>query len=84
MFYAVENYAAQLEALRAGRIHIAGVNTGSVPFAVNTAGVVPFAMMANEDGSFGYEMEVITQKDSELEGLEDLEGKTVAFVSQTS
>lgn len=84
MFYAVENYAAQLEALRAGRIHIAGVNTGSVPFAVNTSGVVPFAIMANEDGSFGYEMEVITQNDSELESLEDLEGKTVAFVSQTS
>ncbi|MFP4371320.1 MAG: phosphate/phosphite/phosphonate ABC transporter substrate-binding protein [Halanaerobium sp.] len=84
MFYAVENYAAQLEALRAGRIHIAGVNTGSVPFAVNTAGVVPFAMMAEEDGSYGYEMEVITQKDSDLEDLEDLEGETVAFVSQTS
>jgi phosphonate transport system substrate-binding protein len=29
-------------------------------------------------------MEVITQKDSQLSGLEDLEGKTVAFVSQTS
>ncbi|RAK05193.1 phosphonate transport system substrate-binding protein [Halanaerobium saccharolyticum] len=84
MFYAVENYASQLEALRAGRIHIAGINTGSVPFAVNTAGVVPFAMMAAEDGSFGYEMEIITQQDSQLEGLEDLEGKTVAFVSQTS
>ena len=84
MFYAVENYAAQLEALRAGRIHIAGVNTGSVPFAVNTAGVIPFAMMAAEDGSFGYEMEIITQKDSQLSGLEDLEGETVAFVSQTS
>jgi len=62
MFYAVENYASQLEALRAGRIHIAGINTGSVPFAVNTAGVVPFTMMAAEDGSFGYEMEIITQK----------------------
>ena len=84
MFYAVENYASQLEALRAGRIHIAGINTGSVPFAVNTAGVVPFAMMAAEDGSFGYEMEIITQQDSELSKLEDLERKTVAFVSQTS
>ncbi|TDO93938.1 phosphonate transport system substrate-binding protein [Halanaerobium saccharolyticum] len=84
MFYAVENYAAQLEALRAGRIHIAGINTGSVPYAVNTAGVKPFAMMAAEDGSFGYEMEIITQQDSKLEGLEDLKGKTVAFVSQTS
>ena len=84
MFYAVENYASQLEALRAGRIHIAGVNTGSVPFAVNTAGLRPFAMMAAEDGSFGYEMEVIVPKDSDIQSLEDLEGRTLAFVSQTS
>lgn len=84
MFYAVENYASQLEALRAGRIHIAGVNTGSVPFAVNTAGLKPFAMMAAEDNSFGYEMEVIVPKGSDIKSLEDLEGRTLAFVSQTS
>jgi phosphonate transport system substrate-binding protein len=84
MFYAVENYASQLEALRAGRIHIAGVNTGSVPFAVNTAGLKPFAMMAAADGSFGYEMEVIVPKGSDIQNLEDLEGRTLAFVSQTS
>ncbi len=84
MFYAVENYAAQLEALRAGRIHIAGVNTGSVPFAVNTAGLRPFAMMAAADNSFGYEMEVIVPKGSDIQNLADLEVQTLAFVSQTS
>ncbi|MGM0462908.1 MAG: phosphate/phosphite/phosphonate ABC transporter substrate-binding protein [Fibrobacterota bacterium] len=83
-FFAVQSYAAQLEALRAGRLHVAGVNTGSVPMAVNTAGFVPFAMMAGEDGSFGYEMEIITHADSDIESIDDIRGGELAFVSPTS
>ncbi len=83
-FYPVQNYAAQLEALRAGRLHVAGVNTGSVPFAVNVAGFIPFAIMASEDGVFGYEMEVIVHQDSDIHTLEDLRGRQLALVSPTS
>jgi phosphonate transport system substrate-binding protein len=57
-FFAVQSNAAQIEAMRAGRLHIAGFNTGSNPLAVNCAGFVPFAMMAARDGRFGYEMEI--------------------------
>ena len=56
----MQSNAAQIEAMRAGRLHIAGFNTGSNPLAVACAGFRPFAMMASEDGSFGYEMEIIT------------------------
>ena len=59
-FFPVQSNAAQIEAMRAGRLHIAGVNTGSNPIAVNCAGFVPFTMMAANDGTFGYEMEIIT------------------------
>src|SRR3546814_75625 len=55
-FFPVQSNAAQLEALRSGRLHVAGVNTGSNPIAVACAGFVPFAMMAANDGSFGYEL----------------------------
>ncbi len=58
--FAVQSNAAQIEAMRAGRLHIAGFNTGSNPIAVACAGFKPFAMMAREDNSFGYEMEIIT------------------------
>src|SRR5690606_40691398 len=44
-FFPVQSNAAQLEAMRAGRLHVAGFNTGSNPLAVNCAGFVPFAMM---------------------------------------
>lgn len=40
--------------------------------------------MAAEDGSFGYEMEIITYPDSGIEEVEDIRGKEMAFTSQTS
>ncbi|HSP25191.1 MAG TPA: PhnD/SsuA/transferrin family substrate-binding protein, partial [Saliniramus sp.] len=51
-FFPVQSNAAQLEAMRAGRLHVAGFNTGSNPIAVACAGFRPFAMMAAADGSF--------------------------------
>lgn len=83
-FFPVQSNAAQLEAMRAGRLHVAGFNTGSNPLAVACAGFRPFAMMAREDGSFGYEMEIITHPGSGIETLEDLRGRTLAFTSETS
>jgi phosphonate transport system substrate-binding protein len=83
-FFAVDSNAAQLEAMRAGRLHVAGFNTGSNPFAVNFAGFVPFAMMASKDGSFGYEMEIIVHVDSDIQSIEDLRGKEIAFTAPTS
>ena len=83
-FFQVQSYAAQLEALRSGRLHVAGVNTGSVPVAVNCAGFVPFTMMAFADGSFGYEMEIIVPSGSSIRTPADLKGKTIAFSAPTS
>lgn len=83
-FFPVQSNAAQYEALRAGRLHIAGVNTGGNPIAVACSGFVPFAMMAREDDSFGYEMEIITHPGSGIEKPEDLKGRQLAFTSETS
>jgi len=84
MFFPVQSNAAQIEAMRSGRLHVAGFNTGSNPLAVNCAGFVPFTIMAAPDGSFGYEMEIITHPDSGIEKVEDIKGKTLAFTSPTS
>lgn len=84
IFFPVQSNAAQLEAMRSGRLHVAGFNTGSNPIAVSCAGFVPFGMMAKNDGSFGYEMEIIVPADSPIKGPADLKGKTLAFTSPTS
>jgi phosphonate transport system substrate-binding protein len=83
-FFPVQSNAAQIEAMRAGRLHIAGFNTGSNPLAVACAGLRPFTMMAAADGSFGYEMEIITHPDSGIDEVEDIRGGELAFTSQTS
>ena len=83
-FFPVQSNAAQIEAMRAGRLHIAGFNTGSNPLAVACAGFKPFAMMASADDSFGYEMEIITYPGSGIERVQDLKGKKLAFTSETS
>ncbi|WP_420565135.1 phosphate/phosphite/phosphonate ABC transporter substrate-binding protein [Thalassobaculum sp.] len=83
-FFPVQSNAAQIEAMRAGRLHVAGFNTGSNPLAVNCAGFVSFTIMASKDGDFGYNMEIITYPGSGIEKVEDIKGKKMAFTSQTS
>jgi len=83
-FFPVGNNAAQIEAMRAGRLHIAGFNTGSNPLAVACAGFRPFTIMAAKDGSFGYEMEIITYPDSGIEDVPGIKGRKMAFTSETS
>ena len=83
-FFPVQSNAAQIEAMRAGRLHVAGFNTGSNPLAVNCAGFVPFAMMASKDNRFGYEMEIITYPGSGVSKVGDIKGKKMAFTSETS
>ena len=84
VFFPVESNAAQLEAMRSGRLHVAGFNTGSNPIAVSCAGFVPFAMHAKDDGSYGYEMEIIVKDDSPIQSPSEIKGKTLAFTSPTS
>lgn len=83
-FFPVQSNAAQIEAMRAGRLHIAGFNTGSNPIAVACGGFRSFAMMAAADGSFGYEMEIVTYPGSGIESVEDIRGKQLAFTAETS
>jgi phosphonate transport system substrate-binding protein len=83
-FFPVQSNAAQIEAMRAGRLHVAGFNTGSNPLAVACAGFRPFTMMAAADGSYGYEMEIITHPDSGITRIEDLKGRQLAFTAETS
>jgi phosphonate transport system substrate-binding protein len=84
-YFGPQNYAAQIEAMRSGRLHITGYSTGSVPFAVNLAGAVPFAIMGDDTGGAGYQVIVITQaNNARINSVAELKGKRVAHVSQTS
>jgi phosphonate transport system substrate-binding protein len=54
IYYPVQSNTAEIEAMRSGRLHIAGFSTGPTGFAVNLAGAVPFAIKGNEKELQGY------------------------------
>ena len=83
-FFAVQSNSAEVEAMRSGRLHIAGFSTGPTPFAVNLAGAVPFSLMGSDDGRFGYTLQIYTRVDSGITTVADLKGKRVAHTSPTS
>jgi len=83
-WYGADSYAAQVEAMRSGRLHVAGISTGPTVFGVNLAGYVPVAIMGKADGRFGYKLQLITQKDSDIKKVSDLKGRKVAHVTPSS
>ncbi len=83
-WYGADSYAAQVEAMRSGRLHIAGISTGPTVFGVNLAGYVPIAIMGKHDGRFGYRLQLITHKSTDIEKVTDLKGRKIAHVTPSS
>nr|WP_326539323.1 phosphate/phosphite/phosphonate ABC transporter substrate-binding protein [Pseudorhodoferax sp.] len=84
VFFQVQSNAAEIEAMRAGRLHVAGFSTGPTAFAVNIAGAVPFAVKGYADHFQGYNLVVVVKKDSAFQKLADLKGKKLAHTSPSS
>ena len=84
VFFSVQSNAAQIEAMRSGRLHVAGFNTGSNPVAASCAGFAPFTSMSKGGKVVGYEMEIIVPANSAIKTPADIKGKTMAFTSPTS
>jgi phosphonate transport system substrate-binding protein len=75
----------QLSGIKGGELHIVGINSGSVPVAVNECGFVPLCSFgAGDDKLATYTMRVITRKDSPLRAPSDLRGRRLALTHPTS
>ncbi len=84
VYYPVQSNAAEIEAMRSGRLHFAGFSTGPTGFAVNLAGAVPFAAKGTAEGPQGYRLLAIVKASSPYQKLADLKGKKVAHTSPSS
>ncbi|MFM8799394.1 MAG: phosphate/phosphite/phosphonate ABC transporter substrate-binding protein [Tagaea sp.] len=84
VYFQVTSNAAQVEAMRSGRLHIGGFSTGPTAFAVNLAGAVPFAVKGKESGYENYKVALIVRADSRFQRPADLKGARVAHTSATS
>ena len=83
-FVHYDTMAAQLEALNKGELHIAGLNTGAVPSAVEQAGFVPLCTFGHDDGTYGIKMQVLVPADSPIKTLADVKGHKIMFTRADS
>lgn len=74
----------QLRALAGGDLHVAAFGTGEAPTAVNTAGFIPVCVPGEEDGSFGYTMQIIVPAGSAVKQPADIKGKRMTFTRPNS
>ena len=72
------------QAMRSGRLHVAGFSTGPTAFAVNLAGAIPFAVKGTAKEFQGYNLIVIVKANSPYQKLSDLKGKKVAHTAPSS
>ncbi len=84
VYYPVQSNAAEIEAMRSGRLHFAGFSTGPTGFAVNLAGAVPFAAKGQGNDVRGYTLAAVVKASSPYQKLSDLKGKKVAHTSPSS
>ena len=84
VYYPVQSNAAEIEAMRSGRLHIGGFSTGPTGFAVNMAGAIPFAAKGTAQQVRGYQLAMLVKKDSPYQKLSDLKGKKVAHTAPSS
>ncbi len=84
VYYPVQSNAAEIEAMRSGRLHVAGFSTGPTGFAVNMAGAIPFAAKGTAQQYRAYHLVVVVKADSPYQKLPDLKGKKVGHTSASS
>lgn len=75
--------AQQIRAIKEGTLHVAGLNTGSVPPAVNLAGFIPAYRISAGSNSL-YHMELITRAGSPVRTVADLKNRTLTLVDPSS
>ena len=69
VYYPVQSNSAEIEAMRSGRLHVAGFSTGPTGFAVNMAGAIPFAAKCTAEQVRGYHLAFVVKANSPYQKL---------------
>jgi len=71
------NSAEEIADVRAGRIQVIALHAADVPYLVNNAGYIPFAVLGTGDSASGNHLLLATRPKSGVKSLRDLAGKTL-------
>lgn len=80
------DYAAVIEAMRAGHVQIASVGPAAYALARKIMGedIAPVAVTLDNEGNLGYYSVIAVRADSPYQSLEDIKGKSFAFADPNS
>ena len=80
------DYAAVIEAMRAGHVQIASVGPAAYALARKVMGdeIAPVAVTLDQDGNLGYYSVIAVRADSPYQTLADIKGKSFAFADPNS
>jgi phosphonate transport system substrate-binding protein len=82
--FVANDYAGTIEAMRAGKLELAGYGPLSYVLAADIANAEAFAAGYTEEQGIYYKSFIIVHKDSDIHSISDLKGKTFAFVDPAS
>ena len=85
-FYEASDYNGIIQAMASGQIHLASMGAGSFANIYSQIGdrAVPIFTSRDTHGNRGYYSTIVVRSNSEFESIEDLEGKSLAFVDFNS
>ncbi len=83
-YLALNSAEEQLQAIKEGRLHVSGLNPGTVPVAVNSCGFLPVCGLGRNDQLVTYTMTIVASKESHATQVKDLSGQTLALTYPTS
>lgn len=82
--FTATNYVGVVEGLGSGSVDFGIIPPFAYVLANNESNAEVLLTSINEDGEAGYYSEILVRKDSGIETIEDLKGKTIAFVDPSS
>ena len=78
------NSADDVAAIKAGNIHVVALHAADVPYVVNNAGFIPFAVLGTEAGAHGNHLDIAVPAKSKIRSLNDLRGRTLTCTTPDS
>ncbi len=78
------NTSDDVEAVKAGRIHLVALHAADAPYLVNNAGLVPFAVLGTKDGAHGNRLDIAVPAKSKLQTINDVAGHVLTCTSPDS
>lgn len=82
--FTATNYVGVVEGLGSGQIDFGIIPPFAYVLANKESDAEVILTSVDDDGSIGYHSEILVRKDSGIDSIEDLRGKTVAFVDPSS